>query len=152
MQRLFPMTGRSVDSRPMRWMALVVIGVPAIAYGAWIWFRTEREMKRYWGRPSTATLWASSFPDATPADIRSFLEIFVDAFAFGAKRAFCFGPEDRLSEIYDALYPCGSRGAGGEMTCFYLMLQRRYGRSISADEFSGMSLGEIFDFMHAETN
>lgn len=118
--------------------------LPGLGYGTWVWIKVARAMRRYWDRSPTSAQWSATFAGVDTETIRAFLELFVDAFAFSRKRAFCFAPDDRLCEIYDALYPCGSRGAGGEMTALYGLLRARYKVSPAAQGFADLSLGDLF--------
>src|SRR5689334_15460054 len=70
-----------------------------------IQIRVRRKMQRYWQRGCTGVLWRRRFPDAPKAEIRDFLGIFVEAFAYRKSRRFCFSPDDRVMEIYQNQYP-----------------------------------------------
>jgi propanediol dehydratase small subunit len=49
--------------------------------------------------------WPEAFPNAPKAEIREFLVLFVDAFAFPGKEKLKFSLDDKILSIYRALYP-----------------------------------------------
>ena len=61
-------------------------------------------MKRYWERSCAGRAWLKEFPTAQSDEVRSFLVLFVGSFGFPRKRALQFAPNDRLLDIYRALY------------------------------------------------
>jgi hypothetical protein len=46
----------------------------------------SRSLRPYWERACMGIHWRRRFPDVPKGDIREFLRIFVDAFAFGQRR------------------------------------------------------------------
>src|ERR1700678_1604270 len=51
--------------------------------------------------------WRREFPGAGKMEIREFLGIFVDAFGFPRQKILAFRPEDRIMDVYHAVYPSG---------------------------------------------
>lgn len=110
--------------------------------------RIRRNMRRYWDRACTGFQWRRRFPDAPKSDIRGFLQLFVEAFAFRQSRRLCFSPDDKVMEIYRALYPERMADAM-ELETLASLLQKRYG--IDAANFwkEDITLGEIFKHIRA---
>lgn len=77
----------------------------AVIFGIATNLATHRRLLIYWQRACTGRQWKRRFPDASKSQIRAFLELFVNAFAFSSKRRLCFSPDDRVMEIYRTLYP-----------------------------------------------
>jgi hypothetical protein len=127
----------------MKWFLLLVV-LPALAYGVWQQLWVMRNLRRFWQRPATDGQWAREFPAARPDDIRAFLELFVDAFALSRKRLFCFAPDDRIGDVYRALYPVKGSGDVGETGCLYMLVKRKYGVSPDAVWRPDVTLGELF--------
>ena len=81
---------------------LALISAAVLAIGAVI----ERvRLRRYWQRTCTGVVWRRRFPQASKEQLRLFLSLFAEAFAFSKSRRLCFSPDDRPLEIYKALYP-----------------------------------------------
>jgi propanediol dehydratase small subunit len=80
--------------------------VIAIAIVCAIFFRLQDDLpKAYRGRGCMGRDWRRSFPDAAKQDIRRFLTVFTEAFAFRESNRLRFRPQDRLMDVYRALYP-----------------------------------------------
>jgi propanediol dehydratase small subunit len=111
-------------------------------------FTQERQrrafLQRFWGRACTGIRWRRRFPDCSASQIREFLGIFVDAFAFPQKRRLSFSPDDKVVEIYRGLYPDKFMADCLELETLVLCLRKRYG--INADSFwrEDITLGELF--------
>ena len=61
--------------------------------------------KVYRSRSCMGKKWKNEFPYAGKEEIRTFLLLFTDAFAFKSEQKFKFEPQDKIIEIYNALYP-----------------------------------------------
>jgi len=78
----------------------------AIIAAAVILCRLHDELpKPYRSRECMGRDWRRAFPNASKRDIRRFLDVFVDAFAFRERNRLKFSPSDRLMEVYKTLYP-----------------------------------------------
>ena len=108
-----------------RLVAIVCISGLVLAGGAALeWVR----LRRFWSRACTGKQWRQRFPDASKVEIREFLDLLVEAFAFRQKRRLCFAPNDRIMEIYRALYPFPKMMADSmELEDFIMSAQKRYG-------------------------
>jgi propanediol dehydratase small subunit len=65
----------------------------------------RRRLRAYWDRVCTGARWRRRFPQATKDEIRKFLNVFVDAFGFRKSRRLSFSPDDKIMDVYRALYP-----------------------------------------------
>jgi hypothetical protein len=110
-----------------KWIPIVLCTIVAIAGGVLMEIQTRKALRFYWERACTGTRWRRRFPDSPKPEIREFLDLFVDAFAFRRRRRCCFLPEDRVMDVYRALYPPGSAVDGMELETFCQLLRKRYG-------------------------
>ena len=108
----------------------------------WVCFRDDLPRK-YKARKCTGRRWKKEFPEAGKTEIRSFLLLFVDAFAFYEKHKLKFEPEDKLLDIYAALY---SPIVGDNMEFENLGddIKEVYGEDLDSLWNDQMTLGELF--------
>jgi acyl carrier protein len=100
------------------------------------------------GRP-----WGERFPAASKSDIRHFLDLFLDAFLFGARHRLQFSPDDKVIDIYKALYPSKWMADTLETVCLVRSLEKEYGVELP-ESFAQTepTLGDIFEFVMKHPN
>ena len=108
----------------------------------------RRRMQSYWGRVCTGFQWRRRFPTASSVEVREFLDLFVDAFAFSRKKRLCFSPDDRIMDVYRAIYPPGSLSDSLELETLAITLEKRYGIDVSKSGSKDITLGEIYEQTH----
>ncbi|TLY90399.1 MAG: hypothetical protein E6K40_17245 [Gammaproteobacteria bacterium] len=101
-------------------------------------------MKRYWERSCAGRAWLKEFPTAQSDDVRSFLVLFVGSFGFPRKRALQFAPNDRLLDIYRALYPLKNMPDALELETFAKRVEATYGLDLVRIWREDITLGEVF--------
>lgn len=75
--------------------------------------------------------------------------MFLDAFMFGQKRRLCFSPDDKVIDVYRAIYTGNMFEADClEMEIFSMDLEKRYGIDVNKCWHDGITLGEIFELAH----
>lgn len=110
----------------------------------------NRRVIHYWKRPCAGRVWRMAFPDAPKQDIRNFLHCFAcDAFMFPKRIALHFRPEDRILDIYRAIYPPKRwfNVDHMELEFFASELENEFGLSaneIEAAWHEDVTLGEVF--------
>jgi len=109
---------------------------------------THQQMQVYWSRVCTGFAWRRRFPNASKTEIREFLDLFIDAFMFDRKKRFCFSPEDRVVDVYRAIYSSSRVADCMEMEIFCVDLQKRYGVDVSSSWHKDVTLGEIYEQTH----
>jgi propanediol dehydratase small subunit len=124
--------------------ALLTIAVIALLISLPTWIRSRRALRKYWDRACMGIRWRRRFPDSTKTDIRKFLSTLVDAFGFRQSRRCCFSPDDRLMDVYRALYPPGSLSDNLELEDFGLKLKERYGVDLFTSWRDDITLGELY--------
>lgn len=88
---------------------LIVLFLVIAVTGAFLYLElrrrnaSRRALTQFWSRPCTGKSWLRAFPTASAHDIRRFLHLFVDAFAFPRRRALKFSPGDQLMRVYRIL-------------------------------------------------
>lgn len=136
-------------SLPTWLLPAVLIGVPAIVVGILSERRRRRALQHYWQRVCTGTLWRRRFPDSPKSEIREFLDVFLDAFAFHAPRRLCFSPDDKVLDVYQALYPPGDALADClELETFSDELRKHYGIDLASLWRDDLTLGELYAQSH----
>jgi hypothetical protein len=126
------------------YVILLCIGAVIFVLVLPIQLRIRRNMRRYWDRACTGFQWRRRFPDAPKSDIRSFLELFVDAFAFRHSRRLCFSPDDKVMEVYRTLYPDRFMADALELETLASLLRKKYGIDAATFWREDITLGEVF--------
>ncbi|MFZ0498252.1 MAG: hypothetical protein WAM52_03890 [Steroidobacteraceae bacterium] len=122
---------------------VAAISVAALAV-AFILVMFPRTIREYWERSCTGRAWKRSFPGASKQEIRRFLHLFVEAFAFQRTRALYFAPADRVLAIYQALYPVKGWPDALELETFAFRLEKAYGADLRGMWRENITLGEVF--------
>lgn len=129
-------------------IALIVV---AVGVGTVANLSTKRRMEHYWSRNCSGPEWRKEFPEATKESIREFLECFVDGFAFNSKNRLKFNPNDKVMEVYRALYPTEGWPDALELETFAINLEKKYHLDLASAFTADLTLGQIFR-MAIETN
>lgn len=116
-------------------------------------FENERRtrLEKFWLRSCTGSEWRRAFPKESKESIRAFLECFVDGFAFSNKKRLKFNPNDKIMDVYRALYPNKNWPDALELETFSMLLQKRYRLDLEKVFTDELTLGQIFE-MTTEAN
>jgi hypothetical protein len=130
------------------WTALVivVIGLASIPFE----IKARRRLRVYWDGCCTGIQWRRRFPSASKQEIRAFLDLFVDGFAFPRKRRLCFSPDDKVYEIYRTLYPSLGGADALEMETFAKLLEDKYRLDVEHLPEREYTLGDLFALTHTQ--
>ena len=106
----------------------------------------RKRLNKYWERSDffSAKKWKSIFPESSNEEIRTFLETFVDGFAFSGKKRIKFEPNDKVLCIYNDLYPGKGWIDALELETFALNLEKKYSVKLESNWNENITLGEIF--------
>lgn len=130
----------------MWWPILTIVVLIATVWVVIVHIRVRRNLRVYWERPCMGTQWRARFPNATKDEIREFLTLFVVEMGFSAKRRLAFAPDDRVMDVYRALYPPQlTIGDSMELETIAAELQRRYGMDLTGLDREDVTLGEVFE-------
>ena len=120
----------------------LIITVIAIAI-AWSVY-TGDVPKKYRIRNCTGKNWKKKFPDTSKEDIRRFLFLFTDAFAFSRKQKLKFEPDDKILDIYKALYPAKWMADSLEVETLAEDIEREYNINFTSIWHENLTLGDLF--------
>jgi propanediol dehydratase small subunit len=95
-------------------------------------------------RSCTGGAWKRTFPERSKDEIRQFLHLFGDAFAFPKKRALQFAPADRVVAVYRSLYPVEGWPDALELETLALRLERHCAIDLRTLWRDNLTLGELF--------
>lgn len=95
-------------------------------------------------RPSQGRLWRRAFPWASKKQIREFLTVFAEAFAFRDADKLKFRPDDQLLGIYKTLHPSKWMADAAELQKLASELRTRYGVALEEVWDEHMTLGALF--------
>jgi len=125
----------------------IIIGIAIIVAIAIIPFERERRKRLgvYWQRSCTGTEWRNRFPNVPKEVIREFLQLFVDGFAFSNKKRLKFSPDDKVMDVYRALYPSTGWPDALELETFAINLEEKYGLDLAKVEDHEITLGGLFE-------
>jgi len=99
--------------------------------------------KPYKYRDCMGKQWKNEFPKASKEEIRKFLLIFVNAFAFRDDQRLKFEPNDKIYEIYKSV--TGWSGVDAmELETLSDNLEKQYSVSLRQIWHENLTLGELF--------
>ena len=104
--------------------------------------------KLYKRRNCQGIYWCRKYPDISKEEIKKFLQIFIDAFAFKEKHRCQFKPNDKVMDVYSALYPAGLSKLSGdamELEEFAISLEKEYKIDFDKIWNEDITLGQIFE-------
>jgi len=130
----------------MKTFAIILI---VFLVGSLIAARLEhRRLSHYWNRSCLGRQWKRRFPFASKADIRRFLDIFIQAFAFKQTYRLKFSPDDPVMEVYHALYPPKWTVADSlELETFVIDIRSTYGVDVVPHWREDITFGELFQLI-----
>jgi propanediol dehydratase small subunit len=88
--------------------------------------------------------WRRTFPNAPKQDIREFLSVFVEAFAFDEREKLKLSPDDGILQIYRHLYPHRWMPDSLEVETLAKSLERRYQVRLGEIWREDITLGDLF--------
>ncbi len=102
-------------------------------------------LQKFLDRPCAGIRWHRRFPTVPQNEIREFLSIFTEAFAFDEKHRGKFAPDDQLLAIYRAQYvPQLSLDDFMEFESLTEALSTHYGIDLQSVWSEDLSLGDLF--------
>jgi len=88
--------------------------------------------------------WRKAFPDVPKQNIRAFLLLFVDAFAFKDSAKLQFNPNNKILDVYRSLYRHEWLPDALELEMFAKLIEKTYRVSFNAVWSEHLTLGELF--------
>ena len=127
----------------MSFSSFVVLGL-LVAFALWCYRDGAQLPKRFKSRSCQGAAWRRAFPRASKEEIRSFLSIFVEAFAFKENQRLKFNPDDRILSVYQSLYPHKWQPDALELETLANSVEKNYGVKFSELWQEGTTLGQLF--------
>ena len=78
-------------------------------------------------------------------------QVFVDAFAFDTSEKLKFSPEDRILDVYRAVYPSRWTPDSLEVETFACALEKRFGLRLESLWSDQLTLGDVFTAIEAKS-
>ena len=100
--------------------------------------------KKYRLRKCMGKYWRFEFPSNTKEEIREFLVLFTDAFAFSTSDKLNFKPSDKIYDIYRELYPSRWTPDSLEVETFANDIENKYSIHFEPLWNENLTLGELF--------
>ena len=125
-------------------MNYIFISVLIVAVLIWATVFDGTLPNKYRKRSCTGKNWKKAFPDTSKDEIRKFLLLFTDAFAFSPKNKLKFEPEDKVIDIYRELYPSKWMADALAVETLASDLEKEYCIKFDDVWHDNVSLGEIF--------
>lgn len=125
-------------------MLAIVITLAAIASLLWFFRNGVQLPLPFRDRSCQGTEWHRAFPSAAKQDIRQFLSVFVEAFAFRDTERLKFNPNDQLIVIYRSLYPHKWMPDALELETLAKAIHSKYGIQFANVWNERLTLGELF--------
>ena len=116
----------------------------AVALGGCFGLLRRRALSVYWARGCSGRAWRRTFPAASKAELREYLQLFAQAFDLPPERSLCFAPTDRVTDVYLACNPIRGMPDALETELFVQALEERYGVTLALPMHENVSLGELF--------
>jgi len=127
-----------------QYFLIAVVALSAVAWTSWATRGREAGLQALWQRSCSGRAWKRAFPEAPKQEIRKFLLMFVESFAFSQNCALQFLPSDRVLAIYRTLYPRGGVPDALEVETLAKDLDKEYGVSLAEIWNEELTLGQIF--------
>ena len=121
---------------------LVIVSV-LIVFFLWGCYGSDLP-KQYRRRHCSGRAWKTRFPNTPKAEIRRFLSLFTQAFAFPTRASLQFAPDDQILAIYRALYPAQWMADALELETLAGDIEREYCVDFMAIWHEALTLGELF--------
>jgi len=129
-----------------------IVAILVLLAVAWAVLSTGNIPNPFRTRPCQGRLWRRAFPAASKKQIREFLSVLCDAFAFRDAERLKFRPDDQLLGIYRALYPSKWLADAMEFETLADELRRRYGVTLDEIWNERMTLGALFSHIQGRSS
>lgn len=117
----------------------------AVLLGAFLFGKSGGELpKPFRNRTCQGRGWRRHFPRIQIKEIRGFLLFFVKAFAFSDNEKLKLNPDDKIQEIYKALYPSQWMPDALEFETLERDLRQKYSVELGKIWRDDLTLGELF--------
>jgi hypothetical protein len=130
------------------WLAVIAVILSGLIIGG---IFERKRLHPFLIRGCSGRKWKAQFPDATNDEIRNFLNVFGFAFGFSRRKLLKFGSDDKIMDIYYALYPelkpprsFQIRADALELETFAKEIQHKFAIDLASVWKPELTLGQIF--------
>jgi propanediol dehydratase small subunit len=99
----------------------------------------------YRSRPCQSRAWKTTFPDKSKHEIREFLLIFAEAFAFRQNQKLQINPSDNILDLYKAIYRTNFGVDMLELETFEIELERKYKINFRVIWSEELTFGHLYE-------
>ena len=128
-------------------MNYIVLSIIVLAILLWATVLDGTLPKKYRARTCTGKNWKNAFPNTPKHEIRKFLLLFTDAFAFSPNSKLKFEPEDKIIDIYRNLYPSKWMADALEVETLAEDIEEKYGVKFNEIWYDNLTLGDVFKYV-----
>jgi propanediol dehydratase small subunit len=101
----------------------------------------------YRSRPCQGHAWKTAFPEKSKHEIRVFLLIFSNAFAFRKSQKLQINPSDNILELYKSKYSTTRLGIDNlELETFAMGLKKKYKIDFKAIWSEELTFGRLYEY------
>ncbi len=122
-------------------IAIVVVGIIVLIAKSDI---SGKLPNPYHARNCEGRKWRTMFSQYSKLEIREFLELFVEAFAYDSAEKLKFNPDDRIMDIYRAQYSSKDTPDALELETLVKEVNINYDVALADHWHENMTLGELF--------
>lgn len=121
-------------------------GILIATFFFWIFRFRGYAPEPYSSRPCQGRAWKTTFPEKSKHEIRVFLLIFTNAFAFRQNQKLQINPCDGILELYQTIYPTNHFGIDNlELEAFARDLEKKYKIDFSAIWSEDLTFGRLYE-------
>jgi propanediol dehydratase small subunit len=107
----------------------------------------------YRSRPCQGRAWKTSFPNKSKHEIREFLVIFSNAFAFRNSQKLLINPNDGILDLYKTIYPNNRLGIDNlELEAFASDLKKIYKIDFNEIWSKELTFGRLYAYCNCGEN
>jgi propanediol dehydratase small subunit len=125
-------------------ISTIIVVLILAASVVWAAFFGGQLPQPFHGRTCQGKGWRQTFPSAPKQELREFLSVFVEAFAFSSKEKLKFSPDDQILQVYRALYPSKWLPDALEVETLAKDVEAKYGFTLESIWHENLTLGELF--------
>ena len=112
---------------------------------AWLYRYGGYLPEPYRGRPCQGRSWKTAFPNSSKHEIRKFLLLFSNAFAFRNSQKLLINPNDSILDLYRSIYPNNRLGIDNlELEAFASDLKKIYKIDFNAIWSEELTFGRLY--------
>jgi propanediol dehydratase small subunit len=129
----------------MSFIAILILFVAGIVLAV-LWHKRSGGYmpEPYRSRPCQGFAWRRVFPSSSDDEIRGFLRLFAQAFAYRDAQMLQVGPEDRVIDLYRAEHPQTGGIDGLELETLAAKTEKKYKIDFNAIWGESLTFGALF--------